>query len=159
MLFSSTTTANTTAITDSANIISSTIASQNDSRGKVISNGTSLAAINECIKSSADSSANSSISLLNSDRSIHESRQVRQVNTARVPPMIAQNSSANSSISLLNSDRSIHESRQVRQVNTARVPPMIAQNVGTTLLEYFCLLNFLEIPYEFPYSKLYTLNK
>ncbi|VIO92884.1 Uncharacterized protein BM_BM10241 [Brugia malayi] len=117
MLFSSTTTATTTTITDSANIISSTIASQNDSRGKVISNGTSLAAINECIKSSADSSANSSISLLNSDPSIHESRQVRQVNTARVPPMIAQNHASQRS-SVLDKSKSLYRSTKSHSPST-----------------------------------------
>ncbi|KAL3993685.1 hypothetical protein ACH3XW_18575 [Acanthocheilonema viteae] len=83
----SSTAANT--LIDNANI-SSAVASQNDSRDKVILNGSLLAAVSECIEPSADPIANS-VDLLSSNGSHHEARQIRQVNTARVPPMIAQN--------------------------------------------------------------------
>ncbi|EJD74041.1 hypothetical protein LOAG_18589 [Loa loa] len=65
-------------------------AARKNTRDKAILNGTSLAAVRECIESSADSSANSA-GLLSSNGSGYEARQFRQVNTARVPPMIAQN--------------------------------------------------------------------
>ncbi|EJW84549.1 hypothetical protein WUBG_04529 [Wuchereria bancrofti] len=90
---------------------------QHNSRGKVISNGTSLAAINECIKSSANSSTNSSTSLLSSDSSLHESRQVRQVNTARVPPMIAQNHVSQRS-SVLDKSKSSYRSAKSHSPST-----------------------------------------
>ncbi|CAG9535305.1 unnamed protein product [Cercopithifilaria johnstoni] len=75
---------------DTANIISSTIASQNDSRDKVILNGSLLEAVSECIEPSADSIAKS-VSLPGSNGSRYEARQIRQINTARVRPMIPQN--------------------------------------------------------------------
>ncbi|MCP9261371.1 hypothetical protein DINM_004742 [Dirofilaria immitis] len=77
----------TTTVIDTANVVSS----QNDSRDKVILNGgASLAAVNECIEPSVDSGTNS-MGSLTSNGSHHETRQVRQTNTARISPIIAQN--------------------------------------------------------------------
>ncbi|VDM92149.1 unnamed protein product [Onchocerca ochengi] len=92
--------ATTTTVIDTANIGSS----QNDSRDKAISHESSLAAVNEYIEPFADSSANS-VGLLSSSGSYHEARQVRQANTARVSPIIAQNVISQRS-SLLNKSKS-----------------------------------------------------
>ncbi|VDK73565.1 unnamed protein product [Litomosoides sigmodontis] len=82
--------ASTLVDTDTDNIISSAVALQNDSREKIILNGSSLAAVSECVEPSVEYIANN-INLLSSNGSRYETRQIRQVNTARVPPMIAQN--------------------------------------------------------------------
>uniref|UniRef100_A0A915PSL8 Uncharacterized protein n=1 Tax=Setaria digitata TaxID=48799 RepID=A0A915PSL8_9BILA len=81
----------TPSIINTASIISSTTASQADSRDKGIWNGTSLlAAVSESVESSANSVAHDS----SSNSLCHEIRQARQANTARVPPMITQNVTA-----------------------------------------------------------------
>uniref|UniRef100_A0A1I8F0A8 Uncharacterized protein n=1 Tax=Wuchereria bancrofti TaxID=6293 RepID=A0A1I8F0A8_WUCBA len=64
-----------------------------------------------------DSSTNSSTSLLSSDSSLHESRQVRQVNTARVPPMIAQNHVSQRS-SVLDKSKSSYRSAKSHSPST-----------------------------------------
>ncbi|VDM15841.1 unnamed protein product, partial [Wuchereria bancrofti] len=63
------------------------------------------------------SSTNSSTSLLSSDSSLHESRQVRQVNTARVPPMIAQNHVSQRS-SVLDKSKSSYRSAKSHSPST-----------------------------------------
>uniref|UniRef100_A0A0R3S4L6 Kinesin motor domain-containing protein n=1 Tax=Elaeophora elaphi TaxID=1147741 RepID=A0A0R3S4L6_9BILA len=86
-----------------------------DSRDKVILNGSSLAAVSECIEPSADFVADG-INSLNSNDLRYEARQIRQVNTARVPPMIAQNISQR--LSPLDKSKASHGSTKSHSPST-----------------------------------------